>query len=140
MGTILDFKSWKRLNEEATDSSSKGIGLKVIGMIMAASGGLGTKEQKIEDALDLLRNKEDYAEALNVAKTHPNVAKFFGKKVGEFPYFQTIADMIQTEFVRMKSGTKDFTGDKTWLIKYEKMLTRFSPNERFPVDATHMEG
>lgn len=134
MGTILDFKNWKRLNEEATDSSSKGIGLKVIGMIMVATGKINTDEQKIEDALNLLRNKEDYNAALDIVKTGQQVKNQYGKN------FNTIADMIQTAFFVTKSGVKDWSGDEAWLAKYEAILTKFNSKDVFRVDASLMMG
>ena len=134
MSAILNFKNWVRLNEEAEDSSSKGIGLKVIGMIMVATGTLNTDEPKIETALNLLRNKEDYNAALNIVKTGTQVKEQYGKN------FDTIADMIQTAFFVTKSGVKDWSGDEAWLAKYEKILTKFNSKDVFTVDSSLMMG
>jgi len=141
MGSILNFDKWRKLHEAeeaemamATSAApGSGIGSKVVGMIMKATSGIGTDEQMILDALKLIKNDADYKSALNVVKTSANVKSQYGRN------FNTIVDMIETDFSEQLQGQVDWNNDRKWLKQYSDILMKYNTNEQFSVKVANWE-
>ena len=118
----------KRVIKEQSEKPdpTKGIASKIVGMIMTATGGAMTDEQKILDAVKLITSKQIYNSVINIIKTSPKVKNQYGKN------FNKLIDLIATD-VPPAGAYKDpyHMSDQKWFNKYTTLLERWNSDEKF---------
>ena len=114
----------KRVISEQDNDPNKGIALKVVGMLMVATGGMGTDEEKIMDALKLIANKDIYKSVIKVLQTSPKVKSQYGKN------FNKIIDLIATDVESSKYADPYHAKDTEWFNKFGNFLSKFNWDEQ----------
>lgn len=78
------------LGEQVVDPNL-GLAQKIVGMIWKAMSGMGTDEQKVLNAVLMIKNKPIYDSVLKIVKTSPKIKTAFGKN------FPTVGAWIATD-------------------------------------------
>jgi hypothetical protein len=126
MSFVLNFKNWIKVNEEADVASGDKLGLAkiIVGKLMTVSGGIGTDEKGMYDAVLMIKDKPTYWAVIKVLQTSPNVKSQFGQN------FNKIIDLVATEI----SGRADYndpyhTSDVKWFKDIKEYLEKFNSDE-----------
>jgi len=107
------------------DNPYAGLAMKVVGMLMTATGKMNTDEDMILDALRLIKDKKQYDAVISLLKKSPKVRTQYGEN------FSRIIDLISTAVT--KTGYKDpyHKSDTEWFNRFSKYLQNFNYDESF---------
>ena len=102
-----------------------GLAKTIVGKLMTASGGMGTDEEGMYNAVLMIKDKPTYWAVIKVLQTSPNVKNQFGKN------FNKVIDLVATEI----SGRGDYkdpyhTSDVKWFKKIQAHLVKFNDSEK----------
>ena len=91
--TIDQYGLQKEVRKALAEQADPNLGLaqKIVGMIWTAMSGMGTDEQKILNAVLMIKTKDVYDSVLKIVKTSPKIKTEFGKN------FPTVGSWIATD-------------------------------------------
>lgn len=121
----------KHILLEQSSSKSKGTALKIVGTIQKAMGGAATNEQLILNALNLITTIDIYNEVLSMVKKQPQ-SEFQRADAIQFPGFAKLGGPgwnSVMEWIQITDFQPLLYGDSEWLVRYAKILKKFSKNE-----------
>lgn len=91
--TIDQYGLQKEVRKALAEQADPNLGLaqKIVGMIWTAMSGMGTDEQKILNAVLMIKTKDVYNSVLNIVKTSPKIKAEFGRN------YPTVGAWISTD-------------------------------------------
>jgi hypothetical protein len=103
-----------------------GLAKTIVGKLMTASGGMGTDEEGIHNAVLMIKDKPTYWAVIKVLQTSPKVKAQFGKN------FNKVIDLVDTEISdRADYNDAYHKSDVKWFTTIKAHLEKFSDSERF---------
>jgi len=118
-------------NAEGVAMKNQGAALKVLGIIMSATGGIGTNHTEIARALKMIKTlggQPVYDELLKLVQTSPKVKNQYDEN------FDTVIDLIATEYFHVGNsrgghGGGDIISKDKWVYAYKTILSVYNDDE-----------